>query len=188
MTVVVGYSTENNFYLAADDETSNRYTKVPMCESKIFNFGDLFLGVAGRIKIINAFEYWDCPKRKKDESLDKYLKTTFMKALEKQLEKAEVIGRDKGILEEIESHILIACKEGLYLIQQDLSIYKLKTNLYAIGSGEEVAWGALEMMEYLKRFEETPLANEDLLKKVVLICNKHCLGVGNNCTLLKGDK
>lgn len=187
MTVVVGYKTDTNYYLAADDEVSDRYTKDAICDSKIFNFGEFFLGVAGRIKVINAFEYWECPKRKKEETFDKYVKTTLIKALCKQLEEHEVIGRDKGIPEGNDSYILISSFEGLYVIQMDLSVYKIKDSSYAIGSGCEVARGALDMMKYLKKFNEELPSDEDLLKRIISICSKHCVGVGKNSALLKGD-
>lgn len=188
MTTILGYIDKDKSYVAADDCVSSWHRREDMKESKIFKYEDFMIGVTGRLKAINSLEEWSCPERGKKESLDDYIKITIKRSLRELFEKTELAGISDNILKDTDSTLLIVTNENIYYLNEDMSIYKVKVNFGAIGSGEEVGLGSLGLYQKLQEEGKMELSTREILEKTISLCSQFCIGVSSNAHILERSK
>ena len=190
MTVILGYIDDNKRYICADTQISSSYHKQYMIDSKIFKYNDFFLGVSGRIKLINAFNYWNPPKRKRGQYIHDYIEHTLIKSIQSLFKKEKVVGEEKGILDDTQSKIMIVTDSGIYIIQSDFSVYETLDNFAAIGCGDAAGFGALSMFHKLKKskYRNISLDTYKALQMVVETVSDFDPYVGRVAHIFEEDK
>lgn len=148
MTCIIGLEYKGCVYMGSDAAMSDEDT-ITTCSptEKLFivNNSNIILGVYGSIRLMQTLHYGFTfsTQQKVDESDEKYLIVDFIDELKSYLESKNVLLEDKLP----DSEILIAFNKKLYRIDQEFQVFKTFNGYNAIGSGEYVAQGALEILK-----------------------------------------
>lgn len=188
MTVCIGYVAEDSYYMAADHCTMCNSIPTSMVDNKIYKFPDFMIGACGRVKSANILSQWKPPKRKKSDSIDRYIRTSMVKSLQKNLIKYGLYNKDGSCMDcsGLETSFLVVCEEGIYHIGIDMCVYKTEEAYGAIGSGADVAIGALALYHATAEDDTYPCV-KNVLADIINICAKHCHGVNNHFTVLSKE-
>lgn len=187
MTAILGFIDEKKTYMVCDSQVTTWYKKGNLVDSKIFEKEEFLIGAAGKLKTINALDCWECPERKKSESLDSYIRISVRRSLRELFEREEVAGVADGKLKSTESDILIITNEGVYYIDPGLAIYRVDQNYGAIGSGDLVCEGAIGFYEKF-RDHFTDLKVEDIMRAAIRLSSQTVEGVNDNIKILTRNK
>lgn len=167
MTCIVGIADAGKVYIGGDSCGSDGWgVRADSYSYKVFErtvgHGEnietseqMILGITASFRVIDILTYiFEPPAIHPTADVDRYLRTTFVDALYKCLNKHHAVKDNDDVAEITEnSDIIVGIRGKLYHIQADLSV--LNTPVYgtAAGSGYQVALGALYSM-YL--FESIP--------------------------------
>ena len=151
MTCCIAYKIKNKgIILVADtagtDNCDNQLTRV---DPKLFSRDDFMFAVAGSFRLRDVLMYdFDIPKKSKNVSIDKYMRTKFINALRNTcIDKGLIKKNDDTNEEELVGEFLVCYKDKIYKIESDLQVGESVDNFYIIGSGEQLAIGALAILE-----------------------------------------
>jgi ATP-dependent protease HslVU (ClpYQ) peptidase subunit len=107
----------------------------------------LLYGFAGSFRMGQVLRYkFDAPALLDDENVDEYMRTYF-------IDKVRECFEENGVLCQSEDgyalggHFLVALKGRLFEIETDFQVGELTYDYAALGSGREVAMGALHALE-----------------------------------------
>lgn len=147
MTCIVGIKTDDNVLIAGDLQGSSYYVKQDRSDTKVFRVGDFIFGMSGSYRDINLLKYRLKIPRAFDGHTDEFIHIDFLDAVRQVLrdQGAEIV---KDSVSRTHSNILFAYidankKPRLMCIQGDYQIAETAFDYAAIGSGMEVALGAL---------------------------------------------
>lgn len=157
MTCVIGFKSEkdNKIYIGADTLGSTAYTTTNRKDGKIFGLGEFTIGFAGSYRMGQVLQYkLDVPAQRDSQSDHEYMVTTFIDAVRKLFDKNGILGVDKEN-KEFGGLFLVAYKNELYTVDYDFQVGHSKETFTAIGSGGEVALGALYALESFNDTEPT---------------------------------
>jgi len=153
VTCVIGFKAkdENKIYIGADTIGSTNYTKENRKDGKVFASGDFTIGFAGSYRMGQVLQYkLDVPAQKDSQTDHGYMATTFIDAVRRLFDKNGIMGVDHDN-KEFGGLFLVAYKNELYRIDYDFQVGIGSEDFTAIGSGGEVALGA---MYALNSFDE----------------------------------
>lgn len=130
-------------WLGGDSAASTNWTIDERKSPKVFRASGLLIGTAGSVRIANLVRYSLCvSKRPADMDAEEYMVTWVIDALRRLL-------KDHGAssiyhnAETAEAHMLIGYAGRLFSVHGDYQVGEPAQPLAAIGSGAEVALGAL---------------------------------------------
>ena len=143
MTCIVGLQHDGDVYIGGDSAASGGWEQHLLSETKVFENGPFLFGWAGSSRDANLIRHAFTPPLR-DSSLSdmKFLVTVFMDAVRNCL-KAGGSSWVKDNKEYTHSHFLVAYRGGLYAVYGDYQIMGVTQNYLAVGSGSEVAHGAM---------------------------------------------
>lgn len=145
MTCIVGVVSDSGQVVLAGDSSSVEADSIRVVRApKVFQLGlEFVFGFAGSFRIGQILQYGFIPPLQKAGQDDmEYLVTDFCDALRLTLEdRGAIIGRNGT--DEMEADLLIGYRGRLYQVDGDFQFTEHKHNYAAIGSGSEVAVGAL---------------------------------------------
>jgi ATP-dependent protease HslVU (ClpYQ) peptidase subunit len=178
MTCIVGLIAEDGIYMGADSCVSNSYIQRTLKSPKIFKKGDMLIGCSGYLRMMQLVQYsLEIPKhRDAEQSLYEYMITTFIDALRKCFKTAGYSEINNN-QEFTDSVLLIGYKGSLFKIETNYQIMEYTDSFAAIGSGSEVALGALMATE-----NEQP---QQRIEKALLAAEKFSRGVKGPFNFLK---
>lgn len=187
MSVVVGIEHKGQVWMAADslvsdDEITFETTEPP----KVFEWNGVVLGSVGSFRVGNVlFEAFEPPKIKASEDALSFMVRRFAPALRVTLEENDIDTKRKVVedsfmlIDEWSLMVgLIVGGEGrIYIVDDDFSVSRAADGYAFIGSGGEVAAGALFAIQGSKR---TPGWR---IEKAVAAASKHVASVGGKIVI-----
>jgi ATP-dependent protease HslVU (ClpYQ) peptidase subunit len=150
MTCIVGFIGDTHVWLGGDSGAYSGSGKEIRKRPKVFRKGDMLIGAAGSLRIPQIIEYTLDPQpHPHGWSNMQYLSSLWALDVHRALVDGKAIGEDcvGGIMED--SGLLVAYRGGLYVIEEDLDVNEVVTPFTAIGSGADVAKGALHQQSLL---------------------------------------
>lgn len=158
MTTLVAIQGDGWTVLGCDSRISDedgRYATAR--EQKIVDNNGILIAGSGSTRAINILHYgYTQPKPTATEDLNKYMTRKFIPEMRKNFTEAGVdIKKDEGVAEN-EGGFIVSVKAELYAVQSDYSWDTDIRGVYVMGSGGDVAQGALAALgvEEVKTHEE----------------------------------
>lgn len=143
MTCIVGLVEDGAVWIGSDSQCSMGYVTQVLARPKIVRTATYLLGYSGSVRLSNLLQHaLTVPPRPEDMEVEAYLSTLFVDALRTLLKETGVASKDKE-REESPGLFLVAIAGRLFRISMDYSVIETAQGFDAIGSGNEVALGAL---------------------------------------------
>lgn len=179
MTTLIAYEGPEWVVLASDRKSSDDdgFTTF-MATSKVFKNGPIVIGGAGQVRGINIMEHdFTAPAIGGTKDTDKYVTSRLVPAMRKTFQDAnyEYVRPESSI--ENDNVWLIVVSRKVYRINEDYGWERSEGNLYAAGSGEKFAIGAVEGMTDGKAIKTVADAKK-ILTKAVKIAAKYDSNTG----------
>lgn len=172
MTCVVALVQDGIVYMGADSAVSIGYTTQTLASKKLLRQQHCLLGYSGDLRGMNLLaEAFVAPDRPQGMSIERYLVTLFVDALRTTLKDAGAAKKENE-QERASGYFLIGYECRLFQVGCDYSVMELANDFDAIGSGSEVALGALHATRHLS------LQPQMRLTVALEAAAKFCSGVG----------
>ena len=150
MTVIVGVEERGLVWLGADSCASNETTSQLLAESKIWRSGAYVVGVSGSSRAAEVIRYFAKLPAPPSRGVRRHIVVEVVPIIQKAMRKTKAIKSagdwDRGGPTGGEAHggdILIAVGSHLFSVDQEFSVSRVRDGYNAIGSGADVANGAL---------------------------------------------
>lgn len=144
MTVIAGVVEGATVWMGGDSAFSNTSTHemIACANRKVFRVDAFLIGVSGSPRVSDVFRYsFTPPKHPRRQDAGRYMRTAFIDSAREAFKRAGLYRKDD--VEEIESVVLVGYRGRLFVIEEDLHIHEAIDDYVAIGSGGQVAMGAL---------------------------------------------
>jgi ATP-dependent protease HslVU (ClpYQ) peptidase subunit len=184
MTVIVGVEHEGNVYLGGDSAAVSGWTLQRAADPKVFRHANGFLlGYAGSFRLGQLLRSaFRPPPPAVGEGADAYLAGPFMEAL-------RAMAKEYGYKAATESptgdrhssdrwSLLLAFDQRLYGVHSDLQVTRMAEGYGAIGSGDDIALGALAVTSGVN-----PRAR---IRRVLAAVDRHNIGVEPPFVIVSG--
>ena len=164
MTCCIAYKIKEGIILVADsagtDEDDNQVLRQ---DPKIMKSKNFMFAISGSFRLRDILMYdFIVPNKSEDETIDKYMRTKFInKFRETCIKKGATKKVDEN--EELLGNVIVAYKDKIYQIESDFQVGESIDDFAAIGSGSQLALGALSTLSKLapKYFKK------DVIKKTL---------------------
>ena len=148
MTCIAGIARGGHVYLGGDSMGLMDYTVSLYATGKVFRRDEFVMGSAGMHRFNNLVRYsMLLPTLAEGVDVDAYMVTEFASALRDCLRKGGNLDVENVSNETNESLLLVGVRGNIYLVDSAFSIVRPIEGIAAIGSGAEVALGALHVTE-----------------------------------------
>jgi len=147
MTCIVGLVDRNVVWLAGDSAaTSGSGAQTIIGDKKVFKVGSFIFGVCGSPKVMDAIKYrLELPQRPKDVDDRGFIGSTFADAFKTALDAGGCVEGDQ-----FSGEVLVGYNGGLYRIQGNFQVITSSDRFAAVGSGADIALGAMHSNETLR--------------------------------------
>jgi len=169
MTCIIGMVEKGIVYMGADSLGSNGWTKDVFSTPKLFTKEDMLIGYTTSYRFGQLLQYdWSVPERSsKIESDTEYLVKEIVKSIRNLLGSSGA----KHVKDSIDEggNCLIGYRGHIYELQPDFSILTAASDVMVVGSGEQIAMGAmhaLDIMEPKKRIKKALDITSELVTSV----------------------
>jgi len=166
MTCIVGVIEGEDVYLGGDSALSTGNEVIAQKQPKVFLNGEFLIGCAGSARIHQLLCYaFVPPERPIAKDLQSYMATDFLDALRKCFKDGGLAHKEA----EVESYygsILIAHRGRLFHLGSNYSLFEADCGYDAVGTGAEVAKGALYATRSLPPEKRVLLALESAAEHV----------------------
>lgn len=143
MTCIAAVVEKDKMYMAADTMMSDGVSKTSLAIPKLFIIGNIMVGFAGSLRAAQVIQYTvDPPEQEEHQDDIEYLVCNVVPDIQVALAEAGAIHNDAGMLD-TNTEFLLGYKNNLYILQVDFSVIQSPYQYLAIGTGAEVALGAL---------------------------------------------
>ena len=145
MTCIVAIEQEGTIYLGGDSAASEPATLALriLHEPKVFRNGEMIMGCCSSLRIQQLMQHsLVLPARTEYQDDLEYLVTDFIDAV-------RAVQRDKGVqkkeneFEEHDAQFLLGYRGNIYYVEDDYQVYRTNEPWAAVGSGSDLALGAL---------------------------------------------
>lgn len=168
MTTLIAYEGDDWVVIASDRKSSDEdgFTTL-MSSSKVFKNGPVVIGGAGQVRGINIMEHdFLAPAFGSTKDMDKYITSRLIPAMRKTFAEANYeYVRPESSIENDNIWIVVASRK-VYRINEDYGWERSEGSLYAAGSGEKFALGAVEGITDGKPIKTIADAKKILIKAV----------------------
>jgi ATP-dependent protease HslVU (ClpYQ) peptidase subunit len=145
MTVIIGLVAHETVYIGADSLASTGCIEQEMSSPKVFRCEgqDCLIGYSGTVRMANLLHHkFVLPEHPPGMSTEKYLTTLFVDGLRATLKEAGTAAKTNE-QETTTGSMLVGYRGGLYKIGYDYGLMESAASFDAVGSGEEIALGAI---------------------------------------------
>lgn len=143
MTCVAALITDGVVYMGADSAGTDCWNGQRVLNTpKLFRVGNALLGCAGSIRVAQALRFASPPGEHKRMPLEKYLNTVFVDWMRDALLRGGVAEK-KDNVEGADSAVLVGIKGHVFTVEEDFNVTENLQPYSAVGSGAQVAMGAL---------------------------------------------
>lgn len=171
MTCVVGLIEENKIYVGADSAATT-YLVQALASKKVFRQKNCIIGYSGSLRMLNLLAYvFSVPEHPENMPVERYLMTVFVDALRALLKDAGSATKTNE-KEESTGYFLVGYQSRLFQIGFDYSVMEILDNFNAIGSGHEVALGALHATK------DMSILPQKRIELALQAASHFCSGVG----------
>lgn len=140
MTVIVGLIHNDTIYMGADSAgTANDHRQLLRADEKLFRKGSYLIGYSSSYRAGQVLRYKiELPAPPDENNLHRFMVCEFVEALRKG-------GKEYGSGKDESSagSFLVACRGQLFSIEGDYQVSRAAALFDAIGSGGQIAMGAL---------------------------------------------
>lgn len=172
MTVIIGIQGPSWALLACDSRTSEesgRHLITP--NPKIINNNGILIAGSGASRGSNILQFgYVVPKPKPGQNLDHYISRVFIPRMHDEFKKAGYDMKEDGDVASQDSAFFVAVRGVIYPIWQDYSWDTDESGVYYMGSGGDVALGALDALEIEK--VKTAEEAEVIVQKAIAVAIK----------------
>lgn len=140
MTCIVGLVSEGITYMGGDSSASDGYTVDAIATPKVFKTGEYLIGWCGSFRFAQIIQYMTGFTSPSGRDIDAFMAVEFAAEIRKSLK------TNKYDVKKNESDLLVGLRGRLYRLQTDFSIIRVRTSYDVIGSGTDVALGALHAL------------------------------------------
>jgi ATP-dependent protease HslVU (ClpYQ) peptidase subunit len=170
MTCIIAYKNKKgNVVLAGDKMGSNGYTHSTVKEPKVFkkgNSGEFMFGWSGSFRMAQILNHlWVAPKRKVDQGHTDYIYSDVIPSFIKTFDDNR-FGKDN-----VYGFFIMVFEGHIYEVQENMSILERERNTVSVGSGQDYAVAAVDV---LLNYEEV---DKTILKKAYEVVNGNVDGV-----------
>lgn len=150
-TCIVGIEQDGVVIIGGDSAGSDGYSKTIRADEKVFSTGHIIFGFCGSFRVGQLLRYSLAIPRlpEKKEELDRWMATDFIDSVRQTLVDGGAAFQ-KNKTEAIPSQFLVGVNGRLYCVEEDYQIAKTVAGYQAIGSGADLAHGALHITQNLK--------------------------------------
>lgn len=180
MTCIVGIQTSSGVWIGGDSAAVAGDSINVRADEKVFFNGEFLFGFCGSFRVGNLIRYAFTPPSQSCDDDMSFLVNDVVDAMRTLQRDRRAIRRMNEETHESDSSFLVAYKGRLYSIETDYQIAKPLEGYAAIGSGADVAMGALAATEKMR----------DPRKRVLLALEaaaRHCTGVRGPFIALKSS-
>jgi hypothetical protein len=157
MTCIAGLVDQQNarVYIGADSAATNDSGQQTIrVDQKIFRVGDFLFGCTSSYRMVQLLryrlilpDYPSAPSENEEDQLFRYMATDFIDAVRKCLQEGGYAKKESE--REEGGFFLAACQGRLFCVASDYQIEETIIGYNAIGSGDDVALGALHATHQL---------------------------------------
>lgn len=169
MTTLVAIQGDGWSVLGCDSRISDEDGRFQISkEPKIVNNNGILIASCGSSRTANILHYgYTQPKPLSKENLNSFISSKFIPAMRKNFVDAGIDMKEDGEVAENDGGILISVKGEIYAIQNDYSWDTDIRNVYVMGSGGDIALGALAALGVAKI--KTMQQAENMIRKAIAI-------------------
>jgi ATP-dependent protease HslVU (ClpYQ) peptidase subunit len=149
MTCIAAVVEGDRIWMGGDSAFSERWSMslVARANQKVFRNGPFLIGVCGSARVLDVLRYtFKPPKQPRGVDVSRYMRSVFIDAVRAAMKDAGVMWKENN-LEEIESSVLVGYRGRLFCIEGDFQVGEAIDDFSAVGSGGDVALGALTVTE-----------------------------------------
>lgn len=143
MTCIVGFAADGKVYMGADSAGVSGLELESRADEKVFTLGPYLIGFAGSFRLGQLLHYaFEPPEQPDDMPTDLFMVTKFVGQVRKCLREG---GQAKVTNEQEDAggSFIVGYRGGLYVIHSDYQVARPRNQWAAVGSGAQVAQGAL---------------------------------------------
>ena len=169
MTTLVAIQGDGWTVLGCDSRLSDDNGRYAIAkEQKIVDNNGILIAGSGSTRAINVLHYgYPQPKPTASEDLNKYMTQKFIPQMRKQFAEAGIDMKGDENVAKNEGGFLISVKAQIYAVQEDYSWDTDIRNVYVMGSGGDIAQGAMAALGVQK--VKTPEQAEKIIRKAIAI-------------------
>lgn len=173
VTTLVAVQGNGWVVLGCDSRTSDESGRhMITVNQKIVNNNGILVAGAGMSRGSNIMQFgYVMPKPGPRTKLDTFMSRVFIPRMRKEFKEAGYDMKEDGGYAEHDSCFLIATKGVIFPLFEDYSWDRDEGGVYYMGSGGDVALGAMAAMGVEK--VKTPSEAEDIIRKAIAIAIKH---------------
>lgn len=145
MTCIAGLVHGTDVWIGGDSAGSNAAFIMTRKDPKVFRVGDMLMGCCGSFRMAQLLRCtFEPPAHPDDMAVERYLVGPFIDAVRRLFKDGGAATSDKEA--ERGTFFLLAYRGGLYRIEHDYHVGQAADGYDAIGSGADVALGALHAL------------------------------------------
>lgn len=188
MTIIIGFKHQGDVWLGADSFLGTDSYLYHVKEPKIFrahvlNGGPMLIGASGGSRAGFLVRSMLLPEHSEGVDTHTYIAEFFVNALRERYEKAGYLKTDNGT-EENEAILMIGYQGGLFVVWYNFQVDEYDEDYAAIGSGMDIALGALWVIkEYF--FDESAMVR---MRFALQACEHHNPYVRRPFTIMKVEE
>lgn len=158
MTCIVGIAHKGKIWMGGDSASvcGERIQREAL--PKVYRRGEYLIGGAGDARIGDLLHYAFKPPTLPKHNLDRFMATRFIPALQKCFEKFSYPPADTENGDAFEGNILIGARGHLYNVDGLFAVGRVAEGFDAIGTGADLALGALYASANLRPQERLEVA------------------------------
>jgi ATP-dependent protease HslVU (ClpYQ) peptidase subunit len=143
MTCIVGIAQSGKVWMGGDSLGVRNGTKLTMNGGKVARVGEFVLGACGYQRHVSLSRHvFDPPPLVADADLDVYMAKEFAEGWRSCLRDNGMLGVEDGV-EYFDGMLLVGARGALYEIDSNFGVCRPSEGYSAIGSGDNIALGAL---------------------------------------------
>lgn len=163
MTCIVGISDGTKVWMGGDSASVDGWgTVFKQRGPKVFRRDKLLIGGSGSWRMMQLLAYPELPQPQLADSATEFMISSFVPWIRNLFEKGGFL-KKKDEQEQADGHLLVAFGCYLFTVWGDMNVAEPLDGYTAIGSGDEIALGALWGMRVANRRAGTDMAPRDLL-------------------------
>jgi hypothetical protein len=146
VTVIAGIvADDGTIYMAGDSScTTTSGKQYILAAPKVFLLGGFLIGCCGAPRIADVLRFhFTPPKHARGVDVQRYMRLAFVDAYREALKKAGALHVMNAVESAVESAVLVGYRRRLFEIDDDFTVTEVSDNFFAMGSGGQVARGAL---------------------------------------------
>lgn len=173
MTTLVAIQGDGWSVLGCDSRTSDDNGRFAINKApKIVDNNGILIAGCGSLRASNILHFgYTQPKPTAAENLDKYMTQKFIPEMRKNFTAAGIDIKEDGDVAQNEGGFLVSVKGQIYQVEEDYSWDTDIRNVYTMGSGGDIALGALAALGVQK--VRTPEQAETIIRKAIAIAIDH---------------